>query len=169
MSREEQNRCSHIGRDLAYPNNAHCINVPGYQFHGYPRPHKKGGRVGFLINDQLQYKARSDLIVIDDQIEHGVIELKLKKKLITVNAIYRPPNTNQDHFLTWFQSLNDILMKNHCKDFVVGMDHNMDLLKHDQNLKMQIFFETMLDNFIMLCITRPTRITKDMATLIDNI
>ena len=49
------------------------------------------------------------------------------------------------------------------------MDHNMDLLKHDQILQMQIFFETMLHNFIMSCITRPTRITKDTATLIDNI
>ena len=27
----------------------------------------------------------------------------------------------------------------------------------------------MLDNFIMPCITKPTRITKDTATLIDNI
>ena len=51
----------------------------------------------------------------------------------------------------------------------MGMDHNMDLLKHDQNAKMQLFFETMLDNHIMLCITKPTRITKETATLIDNI
>ena len=86
-----------------------------------------------------------------------------------MNAVYRPPNTDQDHFLMCFNKLNDIMDKNKCKDFVIGMDHNLDLLKHHLHTNTQVFLESMLDKFIMPCITRPTRITKETATLIDNI
>ena len=151
------------------PNNLHRIKLPGYKFHGKARPNRMGRGVSFLINDQLNFKIRADLELSSDTVEHSVIDIKLKNKTVTANAIYRPPNTNQDCFITWFHLLNDNLKKNKCKDFVIGMDHNMDLLKHDQNTKTQLFFESMLDNYIMPCITKPTRITKDTATLIDNI
>ena len=72
-----------------------------------------------------------------------------------MNAIYRPPNTDQEEFLTRFESLNNLLKKHKCKHFVIGMDHNLDLLKHHLHGKTQFFLKSMLDNFIMPCITRP--------------
>ena len=151
------------------PSNLTRIKLPGYQFHGKACQGKKGGGVGFLINDQLTYKERPDLEVTSTTVEHCVINVKLKKTTVTVNAIYRPPNTDQEEFLTWFENLNRTLNKYKCKDFVIGMDHNLDLLKHHLHGKTQLFLESMLDNFIMPCITRPTRITSETATLIDNI
>ena len=151
------------------PQNVNRISLPGYVFHGKPQPNRVGGGVGFLINDQLSYKVRPDLEIASKQVEHSVVDIKLKHKTVTLNAIYRPPNTNQDIFITWFHELHDKLMDNKCKDFVMGLDHNMDLLKHDQNSKTQLLFESMLDRHMMPCIMKPTRITKDTATLIDNI
>ena len=49
------------------------------------------------------------------------------------------------------------------------MDHNLDLLKHHQDTNTQNFLKLMPQNFIMPSITKPTCITKDTATLIDNI
>ena len=49
------------------------------------------------------------------------------------------------------------------------MDHNMDFLKHSVHKRMQEFIELNLDNNLIPTITRPTRITKSTATLIDNI
>ena len=123
-----------------------------------------GGGVGFFINDQLSFKIRADLELSSKTVEHSVIDIKLKHKTVTLNAIYRPPNMNQDCFITWFCMLNEILKKNNCKDFVIGMDHKMNLLKHDQNTKTQLFFESMLDSYIMPCITKPTRIMKEAVT-----
>ena len=82
--------------------------------------------------------------------------------------IYRPPNTDQKYFLQWFKKLVNSKKQYNCKDFVIGMDHNLDLLKHHQHSNIQAFMELMLDNFIMPSITKPTRIIKETATLIDN-
>ena len=52
---------------------------------------------------------------------------------------------------------------------VIGIDHNMDLLKCSENHKTQKFLDCNLENKMMPCITKPTRITHSSATLIDNI
>ena len=46
------------------------------------------------------------------------------------------------------------------------MDHNLDLLKQSMHTKTQ---ENTLDRSLLPVITKPTRITKTSATLIDNI
>ena len=108
-------------------NSYNRIKLPGYELHG--KENGKGGGVGFFINDQLSFKVRLDLEIPSETVEHSVIELKLKHKAVIINGIYRPPNTNQDSFIMWFDKLHEKLMKHNCKDFVMGMDHNMDLLK----------------------------------------
>ena len=49
------------------------------------------------------------------------------------------------------------------------MDHNLDFLKLDKHKATGEFLDHNLDNNLLPCITRPTRITKSSATLIDNI
>ena len=49
------------------------------------------------------------------------------------------------------------------------MDHNMDLLKSHEHCRTQQFLDTLLNNDLIPTITRPTRITKTSATLIDNV
>ena len=45
----------------------------------------------------------------------------------------------------------------------------MDLLKIEQNKNMSTFMELLLERELYPLITRPTRITRSSATLIDNI
>ena len=52
---------------------------------------------------------------------------------------------------------------------IVGMDHNINLLKHDIHAKMQEFIEINLDLGLIPVITKPTRITHTSVTLIDNL
>ena len=49
------------------------------------------------------------------------------------------------------------------------MDHNLDFLKSEIHTPTAKFIATNLEHDLISCITRPTRITKDTATLIDNI
>ena len=49
------------------------------------------------------------------------------------------------------------------------MDHNLDLLKSDLHKGTHAFLELMLQNQLYPSITRPSRITNTLATLIDNI
>ena len=55
------------------------------------------------------------------------------------------------------------------EELVLGMDHNVDLLKVHEHCKMQQFLDLMLELELFLTIMRPTRITQLSATLIDNV
>ena len=52
---------------------------------------------------------------------------------------------------------------------IVGMDHNLDLIKSDKHQPTKEFIEMNLENELIPTITKPTRITRNTATLIDNI
>ena len=49
------------------------------------------------------------------------------------------------------------------------MDHNLNLIKHDKHKVTHDFIELNLDQRLLPTITKPTRITRTSATLIDNI
>ena len=49
------------------------------------------------------------------------------------------------------------------------MDHNLDFLKSEMHKPTATFISLNIENDLISCITRPTRITKTSATLIDNI
>ena len=84
--------------------------------------------------------------------------------------MYRPPNTNELQFINEFSTLIDSMKKAYPKhSIVLGMDHNMDLLKSAYHKNTLEFFERIFDKNLTPVITRPTRITKTSATLIDNI
>ena len=55
------------------------------------------------------------------------------------------------------------------KHTIMGLDHNLDLLKSLIHRPTNLFTEMLLDNGMIPTITKPTRISKTTATLIDNI
>ena len=149
------------------PSSLTRINVPGYDFIGKQRTNKKGGGVGILINKNLKYKVRLDLEITDSILENCSIELKTSVKNIIIGSMYRPPNTNQREFV---EDLKSYIEKIDSKfELIIGMDHNMDLLKSEQNSATQDFMNSLIDHDLFPSITKPTRITKSSATLIDNI
>ena len=149
--------------------NRSLINLPGYQFHGKICKTRKGGAVGFLINDSINYVQWDDLNISSEFMEHDTIEIKLKNQKLIVSTIYRPPNTNAKSFIKDYTRYIQRLQKIKGADVVIGLDHNLDLLKKDQHPNTHAFLECILENNMVPCITRPTRITNSSATLIDNI
>ena len=146
------------------------INIPRYKYEGVPRLHKKGGGVGFLIRSDLQYRCRHDLEPneINRWCEQCYIEIKNNKDKVLVGSMYRPPNTNISDFLETFNyQMNKINNTKH--ECIIGLDHNLDLLKQSRHPKTQEFLECILDHNLLPTITKPTRISKTSATLIDNI
>ena len=63
----------------------------------------------------------------------------------------------------------DLIKKENITETILGMDHNLDLLKASSHKITQEFIDLNFNNNLLPCITRPTRITKTSATLIDNI
>ena len=52
---------------------------------------------------------------------------------------------------------------------IIGLDHNLDLKHHTRHPPTKEFIDINLDNNLISTITKPTRITRTSATLIDNI
>ena len=102
-------------------------------------------------------------------LEHCIVELKTDKRNILMVSAYRPPNTNAKIFLSKYRKLLDKLKKQKDHEVVIGLDHNLDLLKSHLNHPTNDFIELNLDREMIPCITKPTRITNKSATLIDNI
>ena len=147
------------------------INIEGYNFIGAPQPNKKGGGVGFLIKNGLLYRELTELNQLNtsNTFEHYYIELKGDHQNVVLGSIYRPPNTCLETFLSEYKVSLNMACDQKNKQVIVGMDHNINLLKHDTHAKMQEFIEINLDFGLIPVITKPTRVTHSSTTLIDNL
>ena len=146
------------------------INVPNYSYIGKHRKNKKGGGVGILIHNTLTYKERSDIELLDtSDLETIFVEIKTSKGTLIIGSMYRPPHTKEKQFLIDYASLLKQLEKENDKDILIGMDHNMDLLKMSKHKHTQSFLDLNLDEDLLPTITKPTRITRHCSTLLDNI
>ena len=61
------------------------------------------------------------------------------------------------------------MKKENPSNIIIGLDHNLDFLKSAKHGPTNDFIETNLNFGMIPTLTRPTRITKTTATLIDNI
>ena len=86
-----------------------------------------------------------------------------------MGSLYRPPNTSETEFLNSYSELLYKCKLESNKEIILGLDHNLDLLKCHIHKSTENFLEINLNNNILQCITRPTCIIKTIATLIDNI
>ena len=145
------------------------INIPGYSFVALPRKTRKGGGVGILVSDQLQYSLIPDLTFQNANIESCFVEITNMPRKTIVGSIYRPPNTNEQEFINEIKSAMSKVNNERGKDSIIGLDHNLDLLKMQAHKPTEWFYDLLLEQNYLPTITRPTRICKTSATLIDNI
>ena len=91
---------------------------------------------------------------------------------IILGSLYHLPNTGIEQFS---DHLIDIINRakrpngGTCSELVLGMDHNIDLLRGKQHAQTHKFIEDLSQLDILPTITRPSRITSHSSTLIDNI
>ena len=83
--------------------------------------------------------------------------------------MYHPPNTVVKDFLDYYSKIMKKLTKNRNSNIICGLDHNLDFLKSTKHGATNEFINSIIHHDLMPCITRPTRVTKTMSTLIDNI
>ena len=143
--------------------------LPGYKLERSNRTHKKGGGVCIFISDNCRYKRRLDIENENSEsLESCFIEVETATSKLVVGSVYRPPNTNPDEFVHKLQK-QITQGKRTTRNIVIGLDHNLDLLKCDRHRATFNFMEMLYDQRLIPTITKPTRITTSSATLIDNI
>ena len=147
-------------------------NLDNYKSEHKCRPFRGGGGVSLFIKDSIEYTVREDICVHNKSIESLFIEIKKdvvsKSQDVIVGIIYRPPDTDITAFNEY---LHSILLKTKAEKkllYLLG-DYNINLLNADTHNATQDFTELMYSYSLLPNITKPTRVTKTSATLIDNI
>ena len=129
----------------------------------------KGGEVGIAISKDLKFRKREDLENCLEMLEVCIIELLGRKRKVLIASVYRAPNSNDKEFLNNLRKLIDLCKKEQNCEIIIGLDHNYDLLKSHTHHATQDLIDLLLNSDLWPVITKPTRITKNSATLIDNI
>ena len=116
------------------------LSLPGYDYVFKTRTHKLGGGVGIFISNRLRYKHRRDLEQNLTTFEHCIIEIELKNQKLIVGSGYRAPGNSQVQFLNEYGALLEN-MSNCSIPILIGMDHNLDLLKENKHNPTKLFTE----------------------------
>lgn len=93
------------------------------------------------------------------------MQIHISKHDLILGEIYRIPNSNQQDFQDF---IRDVFCGFRGKHTVIGTDQNIDLLKIQTHGPTGRFLDTVLENDFVPTITKPTRVTHQSCTLIDN-
>ena len=148
------------------------VNIPNYTHVANYRTQLKGRGTSILIRNDIPFKRRKDLeIFTEKEGESTYIKITVKNgKQFIVGSLYCSPNTIEKPLLNHLsETLNKMKANKQVKEIIIGLDHNLDLLKSDQHTPTGKFLELMLQFNMLPTIMRPTRIISNSATLIDNV
>ena len=152
--------------------NATCYTVPGYKHYYNHRRHKTGGGVSTFVLENIPVIERKELALMENFIECLFIEIpreviRFKKNLI-IGMIYRPPNQDISNFTDKLEFIISKIGKENKLLYLMG-DFNINLLNCDNHVASAEFIECLYSHSLFPLITKPSRITRDTTTLIDNI
>ena len=144
-----------------------------FEYNDRPKDDDGRGGVGLFVKECFSYRERNDLSeFISHVFESIFIELQFEnKKNIIVGNVYRPntwPRADLDRFIVTLSNIIEIINQENKLIVLLG-DYNIDLLKYGTHIKTTEFLDDMISHGLLPVITKPTRITKHSATLIDHI
>ena len=126
----------------------------------------RGGGVSLYIHESMDFKERSDLSVVNENTESCFVEIPkgtaAMNSDVIVGVIYRPPGESVDMFN---EQLNSMLQRISGENKTLYIMGDFNINHHPTNN----FLETLYFYSLTPLITKPTRITENTATLIDNI
>ena len=143
--------------------NHEMYNIRGYRFISRHRKHVKQGGVAIYIRNSLDFIARDDLsIFLERSFETLFIEVTSTKGRAIVGEVYRVPASSCP------DSIYNYELQRENKQIILGTDQNFDYLNMSCAYSKHLF-EIFFSAGLVPTITRPTRITHETATLIDNL
>ena len=116
------------------------IKIPGYEFCHKDRNTKRGGGVTLLLSSNIRYKILDHAKSKSCTFKHLSVEIDLRNnQKLLASLIYRPPNTPENDFIDQYSNFVCDLKKIENKGIVIGLDHNLDLLKSTKHAPMDRF------------------------------
>ncbi|XP_024116978.1 uncharacterized protein LOC112138628 [Oryzias melastigma] len=144
------------------------FELENYELRFVNRVNKKGGGVAIYVQKNLKFTVMDKMsVAVDGLLECITIEVCNESgKNVIVSCIYRSPGSSLEVFSDWmekmFHSQNNKIL------FICG-DFNIDLINPGNHKATDDFISRMYSMSLYPTITRPSRITAQSTTLIDNI
>ena len=152
--------------------NVDTYNISGYNYVCNYRKGKRGGGVSLFLRQGIDYQTCDYLTLMNDYVESVFGQLSHKSikstRDIIVDVIYRKPNTDVKSFVHEMSNLLSLLQKTNKVVYIMG-DYNINLLNVHTHIPTADFIHMMYSYSFFHLITKPTRVTGNTATLIDNI
>ncbi|XP_071959489.1 uncharacterized protein [Antedon mediterranea] len=142
-------------------------SLPSYRFIYKNRHNKRGGGIGLYLPDNAYYAIREDLSAMMDQSESLFVEVEHQNKNIVYGVIYRPPDKCSKKFNEQLGTVMDIINSENKDSYLVG-DYNIDLANHTES-NVQMHTDTLFSHSFIPIINKPTRVTANTASIINNI
>ena len=144
------------------------FKIIGYDDYGRARKERTGGGVLLYVHAEFNHRIVEELSYCKENVlECITVEVSITSKVkVFIMCVYRAPGTDIAQFNMEFEDILD-KMKNR-KIFICG-DLNIDLLKCDSHNGTKHFVDLLYSNGYFPLISRPTRVTENSGTLIDNI
>lgn len=146
----------------------HKDNSDYYVLDNYSNVHrcredKIGGGVSLYISSKLEYKERPD---IEQCFELSGEAVFIESNRIVIGCIYKPPKSKIPDFVNHLTNALSIVSHENKKCFLMG-DFNINIM--DSEAQTQSFLDSLSSFCFKPMISKPTRITENSATLLDNI
>lgn len=149
--------------------NSSLYGIPGYRHNSLTRCNRLGGGVSLYLRESLVSRERTDFSTCNDHYESLFIEIIQPNSSNTiVGAIYRPPAADINKFLDYMEGTLQRIQSEHKEVYIMG-DFNLDFLSRESRPLVQSFLDLMHASSLFPVIDKPTRVTNESATLIDNI
>ena len=148
--------------------NHDLFNIYGYTFISRHRKRYRQGVVGIYIKNNINFVVRDDLsIFLEKSFETLFLEVSSKGKPIIIGEVYRVPSSSSPDSITNYELITNKL-QNENKEIIIGTEQNFDYLNMNCAYSKHLL-EIIFSAGLVPTITRPTRITSESNTLIDNI
>ena len=147
-------------------------DINGYCFEHRYRTARKGGGVTLAIKNGIPYISRCDIEYFDREMESLFIEIDKDvfgtPSSIVIGVIYRMPDSSVDMFSNRMNDVMNTIQNERKLCYILG-DLNIGFLKHDEHRPTSTFLDVLYTYNVFPVISKPTRVTKNTATLIDHI
>ena len=142
----------------------------GYKaYHSFRDSCSPGGGVSIFAKSNLKTNINNNFSISLPFFESVAIEITKNNRKFFICEIYRPPRSNPIEFLGKLEALFNNFNTSHYDEIFICGDFNLNLLDSESNNPTNQFVNQMASNSLLPVISRPTRITEQTASLIDNI
>ena len=152
-------------------NKKKLYTIEGYYAFSYVRcDGRRGGGLPVYFSDVFKSKVIYPCTISIPTIETLFIEtVKEINCRLLIMSISRPPSANAILFIDKLSELLSIIFGNGYDEIILCGDFNLDILNYDNNENTLNLLNSLASQSLIPIITKPSRITNQTATLIDNI